>query len=66
MKLKIVMTAQEHPQWSFRTLQRFKSHLRSNSDVVKYRKYVLSDGSFWDKLELIKKNVYNRFTEAKE
>lgn len=66
MKLKIVMAAKEHPQWSFRTLQqRFKKHLRRQSYVARFRKYVLTGGTFKDKMEVIKTCVHNRFTEAR-
>ncbi|XP_025158805.1 elongation of very long chain fatty acids protein 7 [Harpegnathos saltator] len=67
VKLKIVMTANEHPNWSFRTLQsKFKQHLHYHSEVARFRKYILSGGNYWDKLQLIKRNVYDRFTEARE
>lgn len=67
MKLKIVMAAKEHPQWGFRTLQqRFKKHLHRQSDVARFRKYVLAGGTFKDKMESIKRCVHDRFTEARE
>ncbi|XP_026829898.1 uncharacterized protein LOC113563060 [Ooceraea biroi] len=66
-KLKIVMTAREHPKWSFKTLQqRFKQDLRHNSDVVRFRNEILSGGTFFDKIETVKKNVYDRFVEARD
>lgn len=65
VKLKIVMTAQEHPHWSFRTLQkRFKKYY-DPSDLIRLRNAVLSGGTFKDKLNIIKANVYDRFTEAR-
>jgi hypothetical protein len=65
-KLKIVLTAQEHPQWSFKTLKHhFRKYLNHPSDVTKYKKAVLSGGTFRDKLNTIKTNVYDRFTEAR-
>lgn len=66
IKMKIVMTVKEHPNWTFRTLQqRFRKHLRHHSDVTRLRKDVLSGGNFRDKLQSIKRNVYDRFTEAR-
>lgn len=38
-KLKIVITANEHPKWSFQTLQkRFAQHLRHKSDLHDLKK----------------------------
>jgi len=66
IKLKIVMTANEHPNWSFKTLQsRFKQHLRHNSDIARFRKEILTGGTFQDKLDRIKTNIYDRFLEAR-
>ncbi|XP_032675579.1 uncharacterized protein LOC116846167 isoform X2 [Odontomachus brunneus] len=66
-KLKIVLFANEHPHWSFRSLQkRFKKHLRNNCDLARFRNYILSGGTFWDKMKIIKRNVYDRFTEARK
>lgn len=67
IKLKIVMTVNEHPNWSFKTLQqRFKNHLRYNSEVARFKNEILSGGSFMNKIDVIKRNVYDRFTEARE
>lgn len=67
IKLKIVMTAQEHPHWSFRTLQqRFKKHLQRPLQLTRYKNAVLSGGNFRDKLNAIKINVYDRFIEARK
>lgn len=50
IKLKIVMTSNEHPKWSFKTLQqRFKQHLRHNSDVARFKKEILTGGTFIEK-----------------
>jgi len=66
IKLKIVMTANEHPNWSFKSLQqRFKQHLRHASDISRFRKEVLSGGTFFHKIDAVKKNVYDRFTDAR-
>ncbi|XP_071642227.1 uncharacterized protein [Temnothorax longispinosus] len=66
IKLKIVMTANEHPHWSFKVLQqRFKTHLRHNSEVARFKNEILSGGTFMDKMDAIKRNVYDRFTEAR-
>lgn len=65
-KLKIVLAAQEHPHWSFKTLKhKFKKYLNYPSDVTKYKKAVLSGGTFRDKLNIVKTNVYDRFRSKK-
>lgn len=67
VKLKIVITSNENPNWSFKTLQkRFKQHLRYPSEIARFKKEILSGGTFQDKMELVKQNVYDRFTEARE
>lgn len=66
IKLKIVLATQEHPNWSFKTLRHhFRKYLNHAPDVAKYKKAVLSGGTFRDKLNAIKCNVYDRFTEAR-
>jgi len=66
IKLKIVMTANEHPNWSFKYLQsRFKQHLHHNSDIARFKKEIITGGTFNDKMDSIKKNVYDRFIEAR-
>ncbi|EFN76524.1 hypothetical protein EAI_13206 [Harpegnathos saltator] len=48
VKLKIVMTANEHPNWSFRTLQsKFKQHLHYHSEVARFRKYIITYFIWW-------------------
>lgn len=65
-KLKIVMTANEHPTWSFHGLQRrFKQHLRHKTDIARFRKDVINGGTYADKLDLVKKCVYDRFSETR-
>lgn len=67
VKLKIVMTANEHPNWSFKYLQkRFKQHLRHNSDIARFKAEILTGGTFKDKIDSVKKIVYDRFTEARD
>ncbi|XP_025158871.1 uncharacterized protein LOC112589511 [Harpegnathos saltator] len=65
-KLKIVLAAEEHPNWSFKTLKHnFRKYLNHPSDVTKYKKAVLSGSTFRDKLNAVKTNVYDRFREAR-
>jgi len=60
IKLKIVMTANEHPNWSFKYLQsRFKQHLHHNSEIARFKKEIITGGTFNDKMDSIKKNVYD-------
>lgn len=50
------MTANEHPQWSFKYLQkRFKQHLKHNSDIARFKREILKGGTFLDKMDAIKK-----------
>ncbi|KAL6416504.1 hypothetical protein ACFW04_013408 [Cataglyphis niger] len=66
IKLKIIMTAQKHPHWSFRTLQQqFKKHVQRPLQLMRYKNAVLS-GTFRDKLNAIKANVYDHFKEARK
>ena len=67
IKLKIIMTANENPKWSFKYLQKwFKQHLHHNSIIARFKKEILRGGSFLDKIGIIKKNIHDRFTEARE
>lgn len=66
VKLKIVMTANEHPNWSFKCLQKkFKQYLHHNSKTSRLRNEISTGGTFQDKINRIKKDVYDRFTEAR-
>jgi len=66
IKLKIVMTANEHPNWSFKYLQsRFKQHLHHNSEIARFKKEIITGGTFNDKMDNIKKIVYDRFIETR-
>jgi len=50
------MTANEHPNWSFKYLQgRFKQHLRHNSEIARFRKEILTGRILKDKINIIKK-----------
>ncbi|XP_076545771.1 LOW QUALITY PROTEIN: uncharacterized protein LOC117611086 [Osmia lignaria lignaria] len=66
IKLKIVMTVNKHPTWSFYGLQtRFKRHLRHKTDTARFRKDIIKGGTYMDKMEIIKKNVYDQFIETR-
>jgi len=60
IKLKIVMIADEHPNWSFKYLQsRFKQYLYHNSDIAHFKKEIITGGTFNDKMDSIKKMCIN-------
>jgi len=50
--------------------KRFKQHLRCNSDIARFKKEIVTGDTFLCgtrfKIEIIKRNVYDKFIEARE